>query len=171
MKAFCLHGAVLKKGSQSHVIISNQVLNMYAKCVHVSIAREVFDEMFERNIVSWSAMISGYDQCGEHWMALHLFSQMKLLPNEYIFASALSACASLKALMQGKQIHARSLTSGLHGNMVTGEGMAKQLLEVPVVTTSSHVLLSNLYASDGMWSNVTNARKMLKGGGLRKEPG
>ncbi|KAK7329748.1 hypothetical protein VNO77_23925 [Canavalia gladiata] len=111
-KAFCLHASVLKKGLQSHVFISNQVLNMYAKCGQVFLARRVFDEMSQRNIVSWSAMISGYDQCGEHWMALNLFSQMQLLPNEYIFASTLSACASLVALKQGQQIHAHSFKSG-----------------------------------------------------------
>ncbi|XP_027368758.1 pentatricopeptide repeat-containing protein At1g11290, chloroplastic-like [Abrus precatorius] len=111
-KAFCLHTAVLKKGLQSHVFISNQVLNMYAKCGQVFLARRVFDEMIQRNIVSWSAMISGYDQCGEHWMALKLFSQMQLLPNEFTFASALSASASLVALKQGQQIHAQSLKSG-----------------------------------------------------------
>ncbi|TKY54534.1 Pentatricopeptide repeat-containing protein [Spatholobus suberectus] len=111
-KAFCLHAAVLKKGLQSRVFISNQVLNMYAKCGQVFLARRVFDEMSQRNIVSWSAMISGYDQCGEHGMALHLFSQMQFMPNEYIFASVLSACASIAALKQGQQIHAQSLKSG-----------------------------------------------------------
>lgn len=58
----------------------------------------------------------------------------------------------------------------LHGNVVIGERLVKQLLEVPPVTTTPYVLLSNLYASDGMWKDVTNARKMLKGSGLRKEP-
>lgn len=101
-KAFCLHAAVLKKWLQSHVFISNHVLNMYAKCGHVLLARKVFYEMSERNVVSRFAMISGDDQRGEHWMALHLFfSQMQLLPNEYIFASTLSACASLRSRVQG----------------------------------------------------------------------
>ncbi|KAK7291868.1 hypothetical protein RIF29_07364 [Crotalaria pallida] len=107
-----LHAVVLKKGLQSHVFISNQVLNMYAKCGHTVLARKVFDEMSHRNLVSWSAMLSGYDQCGEHWMALHMFAQIQHPPNEYIFASAVSACASLTALEQGRQIHAQSLKSG-----------------------------------------------------------
>ncbi|XP_057415002.1 putative pentatricopeptide repeat-containing protein At3g15130 [Lotus japonicus] len=109
---FGLHAAVLKIGLQSHVFVSNQLLNMYVKCGRVVLARKVFDGMSERNTVSWSAMISGYDQCGEHWMALHLFSQMKVLPNEFVFASTLSACASLRALVQGQQIHGLSLRSG-----------------------------------------------------------
>lgn len=107
-----LHAAVLKIGLQSDVFISNHVLNMYAKCGYVSLARRVFDEMSECNHVSWSSMISGYDQCGEHWVALDLFSKMRLARNEYIFASAISACASLAALELGLQIHAQVIKYG-----------------------------------------------------------
>lgn len=107
-----LHAAVLKIGLQSDVFISNHVLNMYAKCGYISLARRLFDEMSERNLVSWSAMVSGYDQCGEHWVALDLFSKMQLSRNEYIFASAISACASLAALELGQQIHAQVVKYG-----------------------------------------------------------
>ena len=107
-----LHAAVLKTGTQSDVFMSNHVLNMYAKCGHTTFARQVFDEMFEKNLVSWSAMISGYDQAGEPQMAIDLYSQMFLVPNEYVFASVISACASLSALTQGQKIHSRSLKFG-----------------------------------------------------------
>ncbi|KAJ7979410.1 putative Pentatricopeptide repeat-containing protein [Quillaja saponaria] len=107
-----LHTVVLKNGLQSDVFVSNHVLNLYAKCGNFSFARQVFDEMSERNLVSWSAMISGYDQCGEHLMALDLYSQLRLVPNEYIFASAVSACGSLREVVQGKQIHAQSVKFG-----------------------------------------------------------
>ena len=54
-----------------------------------------------------------------------------------------------------------------HGEAI----MAKWLLKLQPVTTSPYVLLSNLYASDGMWDSVAEARKRLKGSGLKKEPG
>lgn len=107
-----LHAAALKTGFESDIIIANHTLNMYAKCGSITSARRVFDEMSERNLVSWSAMISGCDQVGEHTIALDLFSKMRLVPNEYIFASVISACASLVALLEGQQIHAQSLKSG-----------------------------------------------------------
>ena len=107
-----LHAAVLKTCIQLDVFMSNHVLNMYAKCGQITFARHVFDEMLEKNLVSWSAMISGYDQAGEPQMAIDLYSQMLLVPNEYIFASVISACASLSALTQGQKIHARSLKFG-----------------------------------------------------------
>jgi pentatricopeptide repeat protein len=107
-----LHAAALKTGMQSDTIISNHILNVYAKCGNTSFSHQVFEEMPKRNLVSWSAMISGCDQAGEHLMALNLFSKMPLVPNEYIYSSAISACASLMALLQGQQIHAQALKFG-----------------------------------------------------------
>ncbi|KAF5733316.1 Pentatricopeptide repeat superfamily protein [Tripterygium wilfordii] len=52
-----------------------------------------------------------------------------------------------------------------------GERLARQLLKLQPVSTSPYVLLSNLYASDDIWDGVTEARKMLKVSGLKKEPG
>ncbi|XVE98845.1 hypothetical protein REPUB_Repub03eG0143600 [Reevesia pubescens] len=107
-----LHAAVLKTGIQADVIVSNHMLNMYAKCGKINFARQVFDEMSDKNLVSWSAMISGYDQAGKPLLALHLFSQMRLAPNEYILSSAISACANLMLLGEGRQIHAQSVKYG-----------------------------------------------------------
>ncbi|GKV27919.1 hypothetical protein SLEP1_g37035 [Rubroshorea leprosula] len=109
---FSLHGAVVKTGIEYDVYVSNHVLNMYAKCGKINFARQVFDEMPEKNVVSWSAMISGYDQGGEPLLALDLFSQMHLVFNGQSFASAIRACGSLMALVTGQQIHARSLKYG-----------------------------------------------------------
>ena len=107
-----LHATVFKAGILADVIVSNHVLNMYAKCGKINFARQVFDEMSEKNLVSWSAMIAGYDQAGEPLSALYLYSQMRLAPNEYIFASAISACANLMLLGEGRQIHAQSVKHG-----------------------------------------------------------
>ena len=107
-----LHAAAFKTGLQSDTIINNHILNLYAKCGNLTFARQVFDEMPQRNLVSWSAIISGSDQAGQHLMALDLFSKLRLVPNEYIFASAITACASLVALLHGQQVHAQALKFG-----------------------------------------------------------
>lgn len=59
----------------------------------------------------------------------------------------------------------------LHGDTTIGERLGQQLLKLQPETTSPYVLLSNMYASDEMWNSVAEARKMLKGSGLKKEPG
>ncbi|KAK1383098.1 Pentatricopeptide repeat-containing protein [Heracleum sosnowskyi] len=107
-----LHAAAVKAGMLFDVFISNHVVNMYAKCGIIKSARRVFDEMSERNLVTWAAMISGYDQAGKPLLAVELFSQLRLRPNEFVFSSAISACASLLALRTGEQIHAQSVKYG-----------------------------------------------------------
>ncbi|KAF5813352.1 putative tetratricopeptide-like helical domain superfamily [Helianthus annuus] len=110
---FSLHAVAIKMGFISNLIISNHVLNMYAKCGKIDFARQLFDEMSERNVVSWSAMISGYDQAGRALNAVQLFSRMKVeQANEFVFASAVSACASLLAVDVGKRIHSQSVVLG-----------------------------------------------------------
>ncbi|OMP04839.1 hypothetical protein COLO4_09253 [Corchorus olitorius] len=107
-----LHAALFKAGLKADVLLSNHVLNMYAKCGKLDLARQVFDEMSQKNLVSWSAMISGYDQAGEPSSALDLFSAMPFVPNDYIFSSAISACANLLLIREGRQIHAQSFKYG-----------------------------------------------------------
>ncbi|PKA58087.1 Pentatricopeptide repeat-containing protein [Apostasia shenzhenica] len=107
-----LHAFLFKVVSDHDVILCNHLINMYAKCSNLQDAHLLFDIMPDRNLVSWSSLISGYDQAGNPSMSLHIFSQMPLRPNEYVYASISSACGSLLALRQGKQVHAHSLKAG-----------------------------------------------------------
>lgn len=59
----------------------------------------------------------------------------------------------------------------LHRDVVVGERVARKMLELQPSTSSPYVLLSNLYASDGRWDGVAEARRLLKGSGVKKEPG
>lgn len=67
-------------------------MNMYAKCGELDYARQLFDEMLERNIVSWTALISGYAQHNRPKECLGLFSGMVAFhrPTEFAYASVLT---------------------------------------------------------------------------------
>lgn len=102
-----LHAFLIKVNSDSDVFLCNHMINMYAKCNCLRDASQIFDGMPCKNLVSWSALISGYEQSGKALMALNIFSQMHFPPNEFVYASIISACASLSALSQGKQASGR----------------------------------------------------------------
>ncbi|KAF5457147.1 hypothetical protein F2P56_021276 [Juglans regia] len=99
------------------VFHANSLINFYAKCGDISIARQLFDQMSERNIVSWSALMAGYLHNGLALEVLVLFKQMfsvdNLRPNEYIFAIALASCSVSGRIEEGKQCHGYVLKSGL----------------------------------------------------------
>ncbi|GLJ11945.1 hypothetical protein SUGI_0180720 [Cryptomeria japonica] len=84
--------------------IGTKMVTVYVKLGSLSDARHVFDEIPERNLVSWTAMIGGYARYGSGEEALELFYRMKRLglkPNEITFASILPACSKLGALERG----------------------------------------------------------------------
>eukprot|EP01018_Ginkgo_biloba_P037424 Gb_17094 [translate_table: standard] len=104
----CVHEYTIRNGFDSDVSVGNSLVAMYAKCGNLHIARQLFDKMPTRDVVSWSAMIGGYTQNGHAPEALALFNQMQqadVKPNSVTMLSVLSACAQSGALQQGKWIH------------------------------------------------------------------
>lgn len=66
-----LHSMAVKSGFGSDLHVNNTLLRMYAGFGVIRFARLMFDEMLERDIVSWSSMMAAY----VHWYA-HLFELM-----------------------------------------------------------------------------------------------
>jgi pentatricopeptide repeat protein len=120
-----VHAHIIHSQFQFHdnILLGNRLVTLYSKCGHLDDARKVFDEMPERDVVSWTAMISAYLKQGLTDEALRLFYQMRLAgaqPNEFTFSSVLPACASMAALEHGKEIHTEIIRSGLQSNVFVG---------------------------------------------------
>ncbi|KAJ7298442.1 hypothetical protein O6H91_Y582200 [Diphasiastrum complanatum] len=118
-----LHSDIIKRGFQSDVIVGSTLVDMYAKCGCTEDARELFNSMSERDVVSWTAMIAGYAQNGLGKEALALYEQMKqegVQPDNVTFVLLLKACASLEALEQGKQLHSDIIKRGFQLNVIVG---------------------------------------------------
>ncbi|KAI4370333.1 hypothetical protein MLD38_018696 [Melastoma candidum] len=71
-----VHDRMRKSGFVPGVVISNRLIDMYVKCGSVDRAREVFNDMRERDACSWNTMISGYVRTGRIGFARELFDQM-----------------------------------------------------------------------------------------------
>lgn len=55
-----MHSLIVKEGFDSDRYVGNTLLRMYSGCGAIGFARQVFDGMCERDVVSWSSMIAGY---------------------------------------------------------------------------------------------------------------
>ncbi|KAL9235411.1 hypothetical protein vseg_010170 [Gypsophila vaccaria] len=72
-----VHGYVKKLGlDRGDVKVGTVIVDMYSKCGMVDLARLSFDEILEKNSVSWNTMIDGYMRNGRTDDALHLFDEM-----------------------------------------------------------------------------------------------
>eukprot|EP01018_Ginkgo_biloba_P036696 Gb_40437 [translate_table: standard] len=73
-----IHDQIVRIGLESDVYVGNSLVTMYARWGDTEIARQLFDKMPVRDVVSWNAMIVGYAQNGHSNEALALFNQMQL---------------------------------------------------------------------------------------------
>ncbi|MBA0585508.1 pentatricopeptide repeat-containing protein At3g09040, mitochondrial [Gossypium raimondii] len=115
-----LHGEAIKQGLNSNVYVGSSLINMYAKCDKIDAAKKVFDELPEKNVVLWNAMLGGYAQNGYADEVIELFSQMKgsnSQPDEFTYTSILSACACLGCLETGRLFHAFIIKNKFASNL------------------------------------------------------
>eukprot|EP01018_Ginkgo_biloba_P024556 Gb_08560 [translate_table: standard] len=127
-KAKQAHTCIIRMGFESHSIVGGALIDMYAKCRSIEDARLVFDLMSERDLISCTAMITGYtqQQHGHDEEALSLYYEMRLAGmklDHVTFSSVLSACAGLAALEQGKRIHAHVIKNEIKPYIVLGNAL------------------------------------------------
>ncbi|KAF6164226.1 hypothetical protein GIB67_010196 [Kingdonia uniflora] len=110
------HTLVIKMGYLYDVFVGTSLMNMYCKMGFVDESRKVFDEMPERSVVSWGAIISGYAMERRDVEAFEMFKVMRgdeEEENEFVFTSVLSALADPELIHNGKQIHCLAFKNGL----------------------------------------------------------
>jgi pentatricopeptide repeat protein len=68
-----VHGVAIKAGFRANPFVGTTLIDMYARGGAIGAAYKVFGEMVERNVVSWTSMISGYILCRKMVSARRLF--------------------------------------------------------------------------------------------------
>ncbi|MBA0556302.1 hypothetical protein Golob_026415 [Gossypium lobatum] len=114
----CAHLGALDTGIWIHKYMDQQkfplalrlrtcLVDMYAKCGNLGIAKKLFDEMQQRDVVSWNVMISGMAIHGDGGSAIQLFRQMEkdgVRPDDITFIALFSACSYSGLAFEGLRI-------------------------------------------------------------------
>ncbi|XP_024932517.2 pentatricopeptide repeat-containing protein At1g08070, chloroplastic-like [Ziziphus jujuba] len=88
------------------VFIETSLVDMYAKCGYIGTARELFDQMDQKTVVTWNTILSGYAVNGQAESAVELFDHMRKLgvrPDSVTFLSILHACAHAGFVEEGRK--------------------------------------------------------------------
>ncbi|KAH6777078.1 hypothetical protein C2S52_007490 [Perilla frutescens var. hirtella] len=91
-----IHGLIYKLGISLGTYVPNALIHMYSKCGDLQAAREVFDRLVFKDLVTWNTIIMAYAIHGFGAYCFRLFSDMKNdghEPNGSTFVSLLSACS------------------------------------------------------------------------------
>ncbi|KAG6382511.1 hypothetical protein SASPL_157815 [Salvia splendens] len=115
-----LHALAILSGYHRDVTVGNALTTSYFRCLSLELGMCVFYEMAERNVVSWTAAISGMAQNEYYAGSLNLFVEMyhsSISPNGLTYLAALTACSGLLALKEGAQIHGVVCKMGYQSNL------------------------------------------------------
>lgn len=102
-----IHRYIKEKGFKIEVILGTALVNMYAKNGAFLMARNCFNNMPQKNIITWNAMISGLAVHGHAKEALKLFQELQkknVIPTDITFVGVLSACCHAGMLDFGRKI-------------------------------------------------------------------
>lgn len=127
-KGHAIHGHAVKCGLDLDLFVGNALVAFYANCREIEVSRKVFDEMPDRDIVSWNSMISGYTANGYVDDAVMLFYDM--LRDDHIDAldnatlvTILPAFAEKADIHAGYWIHCYIVKTGMKLDPAVGSGL------------------------------------------------
>ncbi|XP_010265006.1 PREDICTED: putative pentatricopeptide repeat-containing protein At3g23330 [Nelumbo nucifera] len=162
-----LHGYIIRAGFDDNIFISSSLVDMYAKCGNIRIARWVFDKMASPDMVSWTAMIMGYALHGHARDALSMFRQMEeenVKPNYVAFVAALTACSHAGLVDEAwklfhSMIHDYKITPGLEHYAAVADllGRAGRLEEAYMFISGMHI-----EPTGSVWSTLLAACRVHK---------
>lgn len=118
-----IHHQATALGFDTDVRVGTSLLEMYRKCGDIDDVQRTFSKMQDRDVFSWTAMISAHAKHGQSKVSVALFQQMlqeSVFPDEVIFASALSSYDCQNLLCNGKQMHACIIGSRCESDVVVG---------------------------------------------------
>ncbi|XP_043718748.1 pentatricopeptide repeat-containing protein At4g38010 [Telopea speciosissima] len=219
-----VHEYIERCGVEWDIHIGTALVDMYSKCGSVEMALDIFHAMRQRNVLTWNALLGGLAMHGLGKEALQYYDQMiriGLRPNEVTFLAILSACCHSGLIEQGRrhfylmidQDHnltpriehygcmvdllgrAGLLDEALelvmtmpmqpdeliwgallsackaHGDVELSRHILDKLLELDSHDSGVYVLLSNIFATNGRWEDVSRVRRLMKKRSIRKVPG
>ncbi|KAJ7966626.1 Pentatricopeptide repeat-containing protein [Quillaja saponaria] len=108
-----VHGLGVKAGLDCDPQVKNALTSMYAKCDDLEASELLFEEMEEKSVVSWNAMIGAYGKNGFLGKAMLLFKKMI---EESCQASPVTIVSLLSANADPESIHCYAVKIGVANN-------------------------------------------------------
>ncbi|MCD9642886.1 hypothetical protein HAX54_029929 [Datura stramonium] len=156
-----VHGFCLKTNFFSELNVANSFVTMYAKFELMEDVYKVFEELDQRDLISWNALISGYAQNGMFREALQTFlsASMELPPNEYTFGSVLSVIASSEciSLKHGQRCHACLIKRGFNSNPIVSGALLDMYAKRGSISESRGVFDEVADRSQVSWTAIISA--------------
>ncbi|KAK3225557.1 hypothetical protein Dsin_005419 [Dipteronia sinensis] len=123
-----VHEIVLASTQYSNdFVLNTRLITMYAMCGSPLDSRRVFDNLSEKNLFQWNAIISGYTRNELYSDALNIFVELialtELKPDNFTFPCVIKACGGIGEVGLGYVVHGMAAKMGLIGDVFVGNAL------------------------------------------------
>ncbi|KZV17389.1 pentatricopeptide repeat-containing protein chloroplastic-like [Dorcoceras hygrometricum] len=172
-----LHRFVLMHDLKDNMRVNNTLIDMYCRCGSVELARQVFDSMARRSLVSWNSIIVGLAVNAHAEAALKYFKDMQIdgfIPDGVSYTGSLTACSHAGLVNEGlelfdkmTQLHKITPTVEHYGCIVDLYSRAGRLKEALLVIQNmpmkpNKIMLGSLLAACRACNDVDLAENLMK---------
>lgn len=121
-----VHGFCLKLGFDSIAHIGSVLVSMYSRFKCLDSALQVFGSLSQPDLVTWSALITGFAQSGNSEKSLMFFKKMSAegkRADPILLASLLAATAQLAIVGPGSELHCYVLRHGFESEIMVSSAL------------------------------------------------
>ncbi|KAK4752385.1 hypothetical protein SAY87_021183 [Trapa incisa] len=152
-----IHEHVLALGFRSDLYIGNALVDMYARFSDLVNARNVFDNMPARDVVSWNSLISGYSSNGCHEEALSVYYGMRkagIQPDLYTVSSVLPTCGGLVAVDEGRILHCLAAKCGMDADIIISNGLLSMYFKFNDLVGAQKIFSGTEFRDSVSWNTM-----------------
>ncbi|KAK2432513.1 pentatricopeptide repeat-containing protein [Trifolium repens] len=152
-----IHGYVIRTEFSREPSLYNSLIQMYSSVGLVEEAEKVFSQTECRDVVSWTAMISGYENNFMHQKALETYKMMEaegIIPDEITIAVVLSACSSLCDLDKGTNLHEVAKKTGLIFYAIVANALIDMYAKCKCIDKALEVFHSIRFKDIISWTSI-----------------
>nr|XP_010911686.1 pentatricopeptide repeat-containing protein At2g33680-like [Elaeis guineensis] len=143
LHAEIVHSHLIKTGLITDISNADTLIHKHCESDLIIHAQQLFDEMPDRDLVSWTSLISGYTRLQRPRDALETFVNMVNLgfaPNNFTLGSVLRSCSECGELRIGEQLHGSIVKMGLLENEFIASGLISMYSKRKSLSTAMEIL-------------------------------
>lgn len=151
-----IHAYLRKFGCLNNVFLANNLISMYAEFLNSRDAEKVFDEMTDRNIVTWTTMVSAFTDSRRPYEALRVYNEMPKSesPNGYMYSAVLKACGLVGDLDLGKSIQEKIYGDQLQADTILMNSLMDMFVKCGSLNDAVGVLHNISRATSTTWNII-----------------
>ncbi|KAL8459575.1 hypothetical protein ACS0TY_036072 [Phlomoides rotata] len=154
------HGQIITSGFELEKHVETSLIALYLRCRTVDDAFRIFGRAGDKDVVFWTAMISGLVRNGSADEALRVFQKMLLSsvrPSSTTMTCVLAACAQLGSIEYGKSIHCYTIRQQMTLDVHMQNSLVSLYAKCGLLEQSSTVFKMMTYRTVVSWNAIVAA--------------